>query len=232
MANCDGLIRNNVIYGNAAVLSGGGLYGCHGTIENNTIAGNSAGEWSYGGGLYDCDGVIRNSIIWANTASSSPQLHGSSTPTFSCIEGWSSVGEGNMREDPRFLDGNEGDFRLSADSPCIDAGFNSPELAETDIAGMHRILFGGKSLTVDMGAYEFHIWPPAVNSAAAEVTLNWSSLAGKTYSVYHSWDMFSWYVLTDNVPSAGDTVTTWIDSLGPVLPPGVRIRFYKVMENP
>lgn len=39
------------------------------------------------------------------------------------------------------------------DSPCVDAGFNDvPNLPETDLLGRPRILHGGRSLTMDMGA--------------------------------------------------------------------------------
>jgi predicted outer membrane repeat protein len=225
----DGTIQNNTITGNSAGYAGGGLAGCAGTIQNNTIMGNSA-QW-IGGGLSACEGLIRNCIVWGNTARTNPQVDESSIPSYSCIEGWTGGGEGNTAWDPRFLDLNAGDYRLQEGSPCIDAGYNAPELPETDIAGMHRIMFGGKSLTVDMGAYEFHIWPPTENIQTGEITLKWSSLAGKTYSVYHSGDMLVWDVLADNVPSAGNTVTTWIDPIGSASPPGVRIRYYKVMEN-
>jgi len=216
--------------GNSAADYGGGLYFCNGTIQNNTITGNSAG---YGGGLYQCNGTIQNCILWANTARSGAQLYESSVPTYSCIEGWTGDPDtGNISGGPCFAGADSGDFRLLPSSPCIDAGYNDPALPVTDISGMHRIMFGGKSLTVDMGAYEFHIWPPAMNGQAAEVTLKWSSLAGKTYSVYHSSNMVSWDVLADNILSAGNTVTTWVDSMGPVLPPGVRRRYYKITENP
>jgi hypothetical protein len=43
--------------------------------------------------------------------------------------------------------------------------------------------------------------------------------------------MLTWDILADNIASAGDTVTTWIDSMGPVLPPGASRRYYKVIEN-
>jgi hypothetical protein len=82
-----------------------------------------------------------------------------------------------------------------------------------------------------VGAWEYYINTPSL-APGGNAVLTWSSLAGKTYRVYHSGDMLVWDVLTDNVASAGDTVTTWIDSMGPVLPPGVRMRYYKVMENP
>ena len=213
---CDGVIQNNVMTCNRAE-HGGGLVACNGTIENNTIVDNVGDNGS--GGLRDCSGTIRNSIIWHNLGGA-PQLDRCSVPTYCCFA------------DPSFLDADKRDFRLRPDSPCIDAGFNHAELPQTDAAGMHRIMFGGKSLTVDMGAHEFHIWPPTEDAQTGEVTLKWSSLAGKTYSVYQSGDMLSWDILSDNVPSAGDTVTTWIDSLGPVLPPGVPIRYYKIGENP
>jgi hypothetical protein len=51
--------------------------------------------------------------------------------------------DGNIDTDPLFRDPDNGDFRLTADSPCIDAG--DPE-AELDPDGT----------TADMGAFYFH----------------------------------------------------------------------------
>jgi hypothetical protein len=54
--------------------------------------------------------------------------------------------------DPLFVDAENGDLRLQADSPMIDAGYpGTPDLPEFDIAGTPRVL--GES--VDIGAYEF-----------------------------------------------------------------------------
>ena len=48
-------------------------------------------------------------------------------------------GTGNINADPRFLDQANGDFHLTNDSPCIDAGDNSePDLQTTDIDGDDR----------------------------------------------------------------------------------------------
>ncbi|MDP2895346.1 MAG: choice-of-anchor Q domain-containing protein, partial [bacterium] len=156
LAGCNGVIEGNVIRDNYADMGdGGGLYSCNGVIRNNTIVSNRADN---GGGLSACDGIIRSCIVFGNTAPfAGAQVHASSDPTYSCIQDWTGGGEGNVNLDPRFVDAENGNFRLRVDSPCIDAGFNSPDLAEFDIAGMHRIMFGGKSLTVDMGAYEFYI---------------------------------------------------------------------------
>ena len=117
--DCHGTIHNNTITGNSAEEDGGGLYWCHGTIQKNTVTGNSAiyggglsrcngtiqnntiaensAEW--GGALDDCNGTIRNCIIWANTALTDPQLFFSSAPTYSCIEGWTGGGKGNISDD-------------------------------------------------------------------------------------------------------------------------------------
>jgi hypothetical protein len=63
---CYGTIQNNIIFGNLADETGGGLYGCYGTIQSNKITGNSAE--SQGGGLSSCDGILQNNNIIDNSA--------------------------------------------------------------------------------------------------------------------------------------------------------------------
>ena len=148
---CDGTIQNNLIHGNSADKDGGGLWRCQGKIQNNTIYENSA---SYeGGGLEECHGTVRNCIIWANSAKSGFQVHSSVKPTYSCIQDWAEGGQGNINEDPRFIDAAAHDFRLPPDSPCVDAGANFYWSAwpQRDIAGNSR-LFGER---VDLGCYEY-----------------------------------------------------------------------------
>jgi hypothetical protein len=227
LAYCKGTTQNNTITGNRAQY-GGALGSCHGTTLGNTITRNSATH--EGGGLYYCNGPIRNCIIWANWAPGSPQLDVSSIPTYSCIEGWTGDSKKrNISGDPRFAGPDAGDFRLLPSSPCIDAGLNDPSLPETDMAGMHRIMFGGKSLTVDMGAYEYYVNEIGVGEEG-DVTLTWSSLSGKTYAVRFSEDMVTWELAAEGVPSMGDSVTTWLD-IGAIPSPGMVKRFYKVEET-
>jgi len=218
---CDGIVENNLIAGNHAKLDGGGLYGCQGTTRNNTIVRNSAG--SGGGGLFFCRGAILNCIIWGNEAMYGAQLYESSVPTYSCIG-----------EHPRFVDAENGDFRLLPSSPCIDAGYNDPELPGTDIAGMHRIMFGGKSLTVDMGAYEYYVNDVNLEPTVGQATLRWSSLADKTYSILYSEDLLNWNLADDSVLTAGNETTFWVDdgSKTGVAPTLVPCRFYRILENP
>ncbi len=229
LSGCGGTIQNNAIIGNSADDHGGGLLLCDGAIQNNTMAGNSA---NLGGGLYQCDGTIQNCIIWGNKAPNGPQLYESSIPTYSCIQDWSGGGQGNIASEPRFLDLNAGDYRLQEGSPCIDAGYNDPGLPATDIVGMHRIMFGGKSLTVDMGAYEFYI--NTLEPIAGRALLTWSSLADKTYSILYTDDLPNWHTAIDRFPSFGDTTTCWVDdgSLTGIPPSLVPRRFYRILENP
>jgi hypothetical protein len=57
-------IRNNIITGNSATDSGGGLYGCSGTIQSNMISTNSADR--QGGAMIFCSGTIQNNTITNN----------------------------------------------------------------------------------------------------------------------------------------------------------------------
>ena len=68
-------------------------------------------------------------------------------------------GEGNINEDPLYIDPDNGDFHLLDDSPCIDAGTDSVEILGTwyrsplkDLEGNTRTLSG--EFLPDMGAYE------------------------------------------------------------------------------
>ncbi len=242
LCRCQGIIQNNIISENVAgdLFSplpfcegfGGGLYWCHGPIRNNTIVGNAAldgytgipGDRKYGsgGGLYACEGRIQNCIIWGNEASTGSQWAECARPAPLWCGG-----------DPQFVDSRTGDYRLMAGSPCIDAGFNDPELGEMDIAGMHRIMFGGKSLTVDIGAYEYYILRLEPGPFPDQVTLVWSSQELKRYSILYSHDLSTWK-LADELPSDGNETSSWIDDgrrtgSSPLLVPR---RFYRILENP
>ena len=159
---CDGAIHGNLIHSNTSVVRGGAMARCDGNIYNNTIYGNlSEGE---GPALCDCWGRIWNNIVWGNRvigqeAPVPPQLLDCREPTYCCIEAWRGGGRGNLADDPRLQSPEEGDFHLTADSPCIDAGdyINpiAPDL-EGDVRPMNGILSPrGNGSEIDIGADEF-----------------------------------------------------------------------------
>jgi hypothetical protein len=95
-------------------------------------------------------------------------------------------------------------------------------------------MFGGKSLTIDMGAYEFYINTLTPGPELHQTTFTWSSLADKTYSIFYTDDLFNWHLAIDSFPSSGDTTTFWVDDgsltgIPPLLAPK---RFYRLLENP
>ncbi len=205
------MIRNNLIAGNGVEIYGGGVYDCTALIESNTIVNNSAAQ--YGGGLSSCSGPVQNCIIWGNTAGNYPQLDKSSTPTYSCIQGWKGVGDGNISEDPQFV---MGEYRLSPESPCIDNGKNEDWMwAATDLEGNARIFYGASSATVDMGAYEYDsfrfIIVRILRPGGGIAELTWSSRPGDAYTVWSCTDLDgSQWEEQATVPSQGEA-TTWSD---------------------
>jgi hypothetical protein len=130
----------------AAVFNNNRLYNC-------TISGQSSG----GAG----DGtLIYNSIIYGNGET---EVASSATCTNCCTGSSLRPGTGNIAADPLFVDAANGDYRLRADSPCIDAGNAAygTGFSGTDYAGAPRVQ-GGQA---NIGAYE-----AAVGAVTASAT--------------------------------------------------------------
>ncbi len=126
------VLINCTIARNQAHGIGGGVssrYKSRPIITHCTIADNSAAQY---GGAVGCErsyAVIKGSILYGNTAGNPDQLSAIGfegepsdiIATFSDVQlGW--PGEGNIDADPRFIDHDNGDYRLSSSSHCIDAG--------------------------------------------------------------------------------------------------------------
>jgi len=164
-----GLFMVNVlIVGNSTAARGGGVYAeAEFTLTNCTISGNTAAE--SGGGIDAAHegacGTVNNSILWGNTPDQLLDGDGATTVVrYSDIQG-RGFGETNIDADPMFVDSDNGDFRLQAGSPCIDAGHNwaIAGITEIDLDGNPRFAADeldfdpgcGVPVVVDMGAYEF-----------------------------------------------------------------------------
>ena len=125
-------------------MNGSAADGC--ILRNCTMIGNSA---------RDINGVCLNSVLEnciaygnGNDERSTWQYWFDQNPLVSAV-GYreKNIYTGN----PGFVDAANGDYRLAAGSPCIDAGDNSYVTGDKDLAGNARIANG----TVDIGCYEY-----------------------------------------------------------------------------
>lgn len=167
------------------------------TLTNCTLSGNSATWW--GGGAYctnESNPTLSNCVLWGNTPAEI-YAQSSSCPALTFCDvlggtGQSWFGDGCIESDPLFADPDgpdndpnlwqDNDYRLSAGSPCIDAGDdtavpadsadldgdgNTSERAPRDLDGFRRFVDDLNTTdtgyddppaypeVVDMGAYEY-----------------------------------------------------------------------------
>jgi len=157
---------NCLFNNNTAVVNGGAISFQNSApiITNCTFSNNSA---SGDGGAISCTSplsgtAVANSIFWGDSPGEIVCNSATIPVTYSDIQG-GYTGEGNIDEDPSFVDEMNGDFHLLKDSPCIDAGDNSAfALLATDIDGYDRKIDDpavadtgyGTPPIVDIGAYE------------------------------------------------------------------------------
>lgn len=150
-------ITNCIFSGNQAIR-GGGIYNFSSpAITNCTFSGNNAYNGRAIFNTYSSP-VITNCILWNTVDPDDLEIWDQDlsfpTVTHSDVKGGYS-GPGNINEEPFFADDMG---RLSAYSPCIDAGDNdAPELTDHDKDGNPRVVDGNGDgeVIVDMGAYEF-----------------------------------------------------------------------------
>ena len=136
-------VAENCLFLNNRGMNGAAADGC--ILKNCTLVGNSA---------RDIDGVCVNSVL------ENCIVYGNDNDECSTWEYWlpknplvlSKQRESKVyRGNPCFVDVANGDYRLTAGSPCIDAGDNSHVTGDKDLAGNARIANG----TVDIGCYEY-----------------------------------------------------------------------------
>ena len=178
------IIHGNIVIGNSA-YAGGGIFSTAGTIYHNTIVGNdcaAGGGDGIGGNMYvvfaaeyGYTQVVSNII--ANASSGGGVLYegDSGFGLFAYNDVWGNQPQdylqedftginGNISADPLFVAAGNGDYHLSLDSPCIDAGY-SIVLGEIDIDGDARI-HGPRT---DIGADEYAGYVKPVASAGRNV---------------------------------------------------------------
>ena len=216
----DGCFAQNATFANCIFDDNDrGLVSHTGTITaNNCVAANNRiGFFSHCSPL-----VVRNSISSLNTGSAITG-DGGSRETSNCYFG----------DDPKFLDPANGDYRIAADSPCVDAG--DPAYAPaTDYYGSPRyaMTYGGEAKP-DIGIYE--VLPKRVASdvdlEAVEV-----SVSGDSFSVGDSvtvrWKVRNvgtataqgpWTDTISAIDASGAVVTLGTVATSATLPPGATV---------
>jgi len=154
--------------GNTAAYAGAGMFNTNSSplVTNSTFTGNTAGY--SGGGVHDDDGSLpslTNVILWGDTAASSVSELAEADPaaaatvSHSIVQGGDVPGSNVITTDPRFIDAENGDLRLLADSPAVDAGDGCASfISLTDQAGNGRWDIGtapNRVVGLDIGAFEF-----------------------------------------------------------------------------
>lgn len=210
LSNCvlaNNLVRdgntNGSIDGAAISCSTGSL-----RLTNCTIAGNRVLELQdedlmrQAGGVYldDVSAEIANCIFRGNTEDIGFTSKARVDVRYCNIEDMF-PGEGVTHLNPRFVDPENGDFRLLGDSPCIDRGSDDPViLSHTDIEGKPRLLFGGVAERPDLGAYEYD---PATPLRICTESLR-NPFADREYRVQlkatGGFGPYSWFPLSGNLP--------------------------------
>ncbi len=168
-----GTIRDCLIAGNSnsAATSGGGLYipavGTIALISGCTIVSNlytnapGSGIRIAATNLAGARSIsISSCVIYSNGFGGTDDVYDACAPTNTDVLQYSCIGT-NLRfqfngtmiitNNPRFVDFAGGNYRLNADSPCINTGSNENWMTNAvDLDTKPRIRYG----TVDMGAYE------------------------------------------------------------------------------
>jgi hypothetical protein len=178
------VITNSLFSGNYAVGNGGAMLNASApSITNTTFVNNRAAS----GGAMRNNGVqvfLTNSIVYGNTSGLASDAGGSAVLAYSLVQGVAAYASNiDGSTNPMFVNLQEGDYRLQACSPAIDAGNNAgiPIGFTTDLDGNPRIYNSG---LVDIGAYEFQQIPGSTSNITTITTCGsyfWSA-NGHTYT--------------------------------------------------
>jgi hypothetical protein len=180
----DAPAMSNLIAGNSAALGSGFCCTSGGSLWCNTFAGNQGG----GGALF-WPGTYYVGVVDNIVAFNESGLVGSGTlgqMQSNCVYGnalfdYQGVdpGEGDINEDPLFVDPADGDYHILPESPCLDTAYYDPWYPygeERDMDGEPRYMDGNGDAVaqLDIGADE-HLPDPLITTAPADLFLpGWS----------------------------------------------------------
>lgn len=145
--------RNSLDLVNCTIVSNWSDAGAGGIERVGSMAGSNKDHIYYH--------TMLNNIVYHNSSSKvndDIRFGAGNRPAFTnnCIgtsTDLNQYGSGNFSDDPKLIDVEGGNYRLAADSPCLNGGFNEPWMSGTlDLDRKPRI--DRLSQTVDMGCYE------------------------------------------------------------------------------
>ncbi len=150
------VLHNCLLTGNSAGTGGGALGGSliNCTIVSNTATATGGGAWNSG---------AANSILYYNSAPKLPNWDGGSY-AFCCTT--PAYDYGAFTDPPQFVNLAGGDFHLQTNSPCVNAGDNSPSNPLVDLDGNPRFVAG----YIDIGAFELQTAQPPSAFATVDFT--------------------------------------------------------------
>lgn len=138
------------------------------TVKNSTFYSNSiGGERLFASSSPSTKYYLYNSIFWLNNYSD--EISSGGEFNYCDVQG-GYEGVGNLDLDPKFVDAQNNDLRLSCSSPLLNKGFNGYAPIENDINGVARI----RGDTVDIGAFEFD-GDPNISSSIPQVDFSFSN---------------------------------------------------------
>ena len=201
--NSDPTLVNVLISDNTATQEGGGVfcYNSDPSFVNVTISGNVSAI-ANGGGMFiksNSSPNLVNTILWGNASNeiefASVDDSSSITISYSNIEGGQDSivtndngtvtwGDGNIDVDPLFVDVDNDDYNLTADSRLIDAGHPGSTDADGTVADMGAYYY-------DQAGQPVRVSNLITTPSADNISLKWpanteADLA--SYSVYRSTD--------------------------------------------
>ena len=125
----------------------------------------------YGICVHGSPSILTNSIVWGN-AQGIYDLGYHPIVSYCNIQDEEVEGEGNICQDPNFVNSTNKNYRLNYDSPCINAGnpawTNDSIASFYDMCGNKRIEFG----TIDIGPYEYIDPKPYIEDTTINIDEN------------------------------------------------------------
>ena len=215
--NSDPTLVNVLISDNTATQEGGGIF-CNNSDPSfvNVTVGGNVSSIADGGGLFiqnNSNVNLLNTIIASNDSNdlefSSTGDSSTITLLYSNIDGGQDSiitndngtviwGDGSLDTDPLFVDADNDDFNLTADSRCIDTGHPDSTDADGTVADMGAYYY-------DQSGQPVRVSNLITTPSADNVSVKWNAnSAAASYNIYRSTDVSADFYSLSSYSTASD----------------------------